>query len=231
MGRATAEEMKSRARTRLTRQRQEWALLACLVVAAFILIVVAVRAREPALLSMAAVAVALAVLGLVIVMAFDLWGKRQADLEVLAGGPDRDQVQSGEAFGLVFLAALGLLYMAIGVEAGWRIASETGSLDDWWSAIFSLAMPAFVMSTVLSDKIRTRQAGALPKPADELVIHFRRNALVWSFRTTLVAVAAIYVAGLYDSRLAVAGAPIVFEVAALTAALRYWWLDRVASNG
>ena len=231
MGRATAEEMKSRARARLGRQRLEWGLLACLVLAAVILMVVAARAPEAALLSMTAVFFALVVLGLVVVMAFDLWGKRQADLEVLAGGPDRDQVQSSEAFGLVFLAALGLLYMAFGVEAGWRIASQTGDIDDWWSAIFSLAMPGVVMSTVLSDKFRTRQAGAPPKPADELVIHFRRHALVWSFRATLVALAAVYVAGLYDGRLAGAGAPIVFEAAALTAALRYWWLDRAASRG
>lgn len=231
MGRATAEEVKSRARARLGRQRREWALLACLVLAAIILMVMSVHAPHTALLSTAGFFFALGVLGLAVVMAFDLWGKRQADLEVLSGGPDKDQVQSGEAVNLVFFAAMGLLYMASGVGAGWRIASETGDLDDWWSAILSMAIPGVVMSTILSDKIRTQQPGALPKQADELVIHFRRNALVWAFRTTLAATAAVYVAGLYDGRLAVVGAPVMFELAALTAALRYWWLDRAASHG
>lgn len=231
MDRTATDEAKSRARARLSRQRRYWGLLACLVAAAIGLIVMAARAKGDALLSMTGGLLAIVVLGLAVVMAFDLWGRRQADLDLLMGGLDRDQAQSAEAFGLVFLAAMGLLYMAFGVESGWRIASQTGDLDDWWRAVFSLATPGLVMSIILSGKIWKRRPGALPKPADELALHFRQKALVWSVRVALLAGAALHVAGLYDTRLAVVGAPIVFEAAALTAALRYWWLDRAASRG
>jgi len=222
---------KSRARARLKRIKREGFLLVGLAVAAFGLMIVAATMRASALLSMAGFGFGLAVLGLTLVLAFDLWGRREADLETAAGGLDRDKVQSAEALNLVCLSALGLLYTAFGVEAAWRIASGVGDFDDWKPAVASLAMPLAVMSVMLGGKVWQRRAGAKPEAADELTIHFRRSATAWAFRVSLASVAALYIAGLFQAPLTVAGMPAVFEVAALTAALRYWWLDRQASRG
>jgi hypothetical protein len=222
---------RKRARARLKRMRREGLMLAGLALAAFALMIVAGQLKGSALLFMAAFGFGLAVLGLTVVLAFDLWGRREADIEAVAGGLDRDQVQSAEALGLVFLAALGLLYTAFGVDAAWRIASGVGDIDDWKPAVASLAMPLAVMSVMLGGKVWQRRAGALPKAADELTIHFRRSATAWAFRVSLASVAALYIAGLFQPPLTVAGVPAVFEVTAMTAALRYWWLDRQASRG
>ncbi len=206
-------------------------MLGCLALAAVGLIVVAVQMRSSPLLSMAAAGFGLAVLALTVLLAFDLWGRREADLEALAGGLDRDQIQSAEALNLVCLSAVGLLYTAFGVEAAWRIASGVGDIDDWKPAVASLMMPFVVMSVMLGGKVWQRRAGALPKAVDELTIHFRRSATAWAFRVSLVSVAVLYVAGLFQAPLTVAGMPVVFQAAAMTAALRYWWLDRQASRG
>ncbi|NBB66206.1 hypothetical protein GVN18_43895 [Pseudomonas sp. ODNR1LW] len=215
----------------MKRMKREGFLLGTLALAALGLMIVAAQLRGSAPLSMAAFGFGLAVLGLTLVLAVDLWGRREADREAVTGGLDRDQVQSAEALGLVFLAALGLLYTAFGVDAAWRIASGLGDLDDWKPALACLAMPLAVMSVMLGGKVWQRRAGALPKAADELTIHFRRSATAWAFRVSLASVAVVYVAGLFQPPLTVAGMPAVFEVAAMTAALRYWWLDRQASRG
>jgi hypothetical protein len=215
----------------LKRTKREGLMLGCLALAAVGLIVVAVQMRSSPLLSMAAAGFGLAVLALTVLLAFDLWGRREADLEALAGGLDRDQIQSAEALNLVCLSAVGLLYTAFGVEAAWRIASGVGDIDDWKPAVASLMMPFVVMSVMLGGKVWQRRAGALPKAVDELTIHFRRSATAWAFRVSLVSVAVLYVAGLFQAPLTVAGMPVVFQAAAMTAALRYWWLDRQASRG
>jgi len=222
---------RTRARARLKRMKREGFLLGGLALAAFALMIMAGQLKGSGLLFMAAFGFGLAVLGLTVVLASDLWGRRDADREAVAGGLDKDQAQSAEALGLVFLAALGLLYTAFGVDAAWRIASGVGDFDDWKPAVASLAMPLAVMSVMLGGKVWQRRAGALPKAADELTIHFRRSATAWAFRVSLASVAVLYVAGLFQPPLTVAGMPAVFEVAAMTAALRYWWLDRQASRG
>lgn len=222
---------RTRARARLKRMKREGFLLGALALAAFGLMIVAAQLKGSALLSMAAFGFGLAVLGLTVVLAVDLGGRLEVDREAVKGGLDKDQAQSAEALGMVFLAALGLLYTTFGVDAAWRIASGGGDIEDWKRALASLAMPLTVMSVMLGGKVWQRRAGALPKAADELMIHFRRSATAWSFRVSLASVAVLYVAGLFQPPLTVAGMPAVFEVAAMTAALRYWWLDRQASRG
>jgi hypothetical protein len=222
---------RTRARARLKRMKREGLMLGCLALAAVGLIVMAVQMRSSPLLSMAALGFGFAVLALTILLAFDLWGRREADLETLAGGLDRDQIQSAEALNLVCLSAVGLLYTAFGVEAAWRIASGVGEADDWKPAVASLMMPVVVIGVMLGGKTWRRRAGALPKAADELTIHFRRSATAWAFRVSLASVAVVYLAGLFQAPLTVAGMPVVFQAAAMTAALRYWWLDRQASRG
>lgn len=222
---------RSRAQARAKRQKREGLMLVCLAAAAFGLIVMAVQMRGSALLSMSALGFGFAVLALAILLAFDLGGRREADLETAAGGRNKDQVQSAEALNLVCLSAVGLLYTAFGVEAAWRIATGVGDIDDWKPAVASLVMPIVVIGVILGGKTWQRRAGAEPKAADELTIHFRRSATAWAFRVSLASVAVLYIAGLFQAPLTVAGMPAVFEVAAMTAALRYWWLDRQAARG
>lgn len=222
---------RTRARARLKRMKREGLMLAGLALAAFGLMIVAGQLKGSALLSMAAFGFGLAVLGLTVVLAFDLWGRREADREAVTGGLDRDRVQSAEALGLVFVAAVGLLYTAFGVDAAWRIASGVGDLDDLWRALFALAFPLVVMTSIMSNKTVERRAGALAKPADELTVHFRQSALKWSMAMAGLSALALYLAGLFQPPLTVAGMPVVFQAAAMTAALRFWWLDRQASRG
>lgn len=222
---------RTRARARLKRMKREGLMLGCLALAAVGLIVMAAQMRSSPLMSMAALGFGFAVLALTMLLAADLWGRREADLETLAGGLDRDQVQSAEALNLVVMSAFGLLYTLFGAQAAWRIAIGHGDSDDVWRALFSLAFPLVVMTSIVSNKTAERRAGARAKPADELTVHFRQSALKWSMATAGLSVLALYVAGLFQAPLTVAGMPVVCQAAAMTAALRYWWLDRQASRG
>lgn len=223
---------RARARARLRQQRWQWGLLGLLATAALALLVVSVNMRVGyALFSMAGLGLALLVLGLTFVLAADLWGRREADLETVKVGVGRDHLQSAEALNLLGLAALGLVWTVFGVEAAWGVAAGEDGLGEGYRAMSSLVIPAAVMSVILGRKQSGRRPGALPKPADELTIYFRRDALVWAVTATLIAAAVLFVVGLFQPPLAVASMPALFEVAALTAALRYWWLDRQASRG
>jgi len=232
MDKASAEMAASNAQARLKRQRWQWAFLGLLALSAAALLVVSMSMDGGfALFSMAGAGVAILVLGLVVVLAFDLWGQREADLETAKVGGGRDHVQSAEALNLLGLAAFGLVYMAFGIEAAWKIAAGGDLFREGYRAVFSLVMPMVVMSVILGRTQPRRRPGASPKPADELTIFFRRDALVWSVRATFVGATAIYLIGLFRPPLAVASLPALFELAALTASLRYWWLDRQASRG
>ena len=232
MDRTSENLAMSRARARLRRQRWQWSLLGLLTMAASALLAVSATMRGGyALFSMAGLGLAFLVLGLTVVLAFDLWGQREADLEAARIGGGRDHVQSAEALNLLGLAAFGLVYMVFGVEAAWGVAAGDEGLREGYRALSSLAIPVAVMAVILGRKQARRRPGALPKPADELTIFFRQDALVWAVTATLIAAAVLFVAGLFQPPLAVAGMPALFELAALTAALRYWWLDRQASRG
>ncbi|QYC09183.1 hypothetical protein [Brevundimonas nasdae] len=225
------EKRKMLVSARLMRRRREGVMLGCLAAGALILMVMAFQNPVPPLVAMVAVSLSLTVLGLTCLLFFDLWGRRDADRDALREAWDRDQVQSAEALQVVVMAAFGLLYMTFGVRAAWQIALQNGDLADWQAAVVSLALPAVVIKMILSGKRVQRRPGAAEKDADELTIHFRRSAVTWSFVAALIAMAGVYIAGLINAPLATAGMPVVFEISALTAALRYWWLDRQASRG
>lgn len=224
-------ERQARARERLRRLKREGLMLGCLALAAVGLIVLAAQMRASALASMAGLFFGLTVLSLTMLLAFDLWGRRQADRDALASGVDRDQAQRAEAANLVFISALGLLYTVFGVQAASRIAFGESDWDDMWRALFALAFPFVVMTSMLSRKRMDKRFGALAKPADELTVYLRQSALKWGMATAGFSGVALYVAGLFQASLAVAGLPLVFQATAMTAALRYWWLDRQASRG
>ena len=150
--------------------------------------------------------------------------------KVQTGGAYRDKVQRQRAQSMAIMPLCGAYATFVSAKAGWHVASGASTgMDYVVTGSGPLIAGLMLLMAAGLDNPRDKKMKRLLE--DELTLSFRHKALATALGVAAVGIIGVFALGLWRPAAAVAALPVLLYVAATSAVLRYYLLDREAERG